>query len=296
MHWRWSDSSVVNAPAFFGSGKPLIGDGEPAAQPNPSSHQQLDVAMVAYHSEELAPANFLQLVQGANPNQLNLTASSDWRVSGFTRGTETPEYPSGACADRADLLSWGQCGQVLWLSATSYTNVTHDEDKDVFFAFGGFFCEQCVQLSDYSLFPPMFVPTYQENKHPSNSRTFAVGSKMTIHFSVVQYDVELNDILPPGLTGVSASMQIVHSDGSPIGGGPKFSCPVTTDPSGRQIVTCRTPSLTLGPFWGITITGTVSNVTPGTYGNTIRGVWGDPGANSDRGGNYRNTDDITITP
>jgi hypothetical protein len=299
MHWRWTNTPFVKIPPFFGQGQPLIGDAEPAAQPNPASHQQLDVAMVAYHSEELAPANYIQLVQGANPNQLTLTPSSDYNVAGFTRGSETLEYPSGSCSFRPDLTSWGRCGEVAWLSATTMSTVAHDEDKDTLFAFGGFFCEVCGQTASYSAYLPGFVATYMENGHPSQSRTFAVGSKMTIQFLGVNAGVEFNDVLPPGLVGVTAIQGLADKNGHSIPGVPRpTSCPVTTNASGQQIVTCESPTGGLGGgvFDQVTITATVGNIAPGTYSNTVHGIWGGAHSNTEPGGNFKSTDDITITP
>jgi hypothetical protein len=294
VHWRWADN--INAPPIFGNGQPLIGDAEPAPAPNPASHQQLDVAMVAYHSEELAPANFMQLVQGANPNQLAFGPGSDYNTAGFTRGFETPEYPSGSCSDRSHLASWGQCGEVMWMSATTSSTVAHDEDKDTFFAFGGFFCEVCGQTASYSGFTPGFAATYMENNHPSKARTFAQGSTMTIKFLGLPPNVELNDLLPPGITNVTAMQGLADKNGHPLPGvQAPVPCSVTLDPSSRELVTCETFSGGLGGgvFDQVIITGQVVTAL-GTYSNTIRGIWGSATENSEPGGNYKSSDTITI--
>lgn len=294
IHWRWTANALANAPAFFGFGQPLIGDGEPAAVPNGLSHQQLDAAMVAFHPGELAPANFMQLVQ--NPTgQLAITRSSDYNTSGFVRGSETPEHPSGSCANRADLASWGQCGQVLWLSATAYTNVAHDEEKDVFFAFGGFFCEECSLGTEYQESLIGLQPTYMEDQHIDTSRVYAPGSKMTIHFSLLRPNIQLNDVLPPGVTGVTAFRQLVDSHDHPLAGSDPIACPVAFDAGGRQVVTCQTPPISPGLFTDVTITGTVGGVGPLITTNTVRAIWGDPQVNLEHGGNYKHSDDVTIT-
>src|SRR5205814_5452817 len=148
-HWRWG-ADILGIPDFYGEGHPLIGDAEPAAVPNSLSHQQLDVALVAYHSEELAPNDFVRLVDNANANDLNLEVPGPGGhfSGGIARGSETLAYPSPSCADRAHLNSWGQCGEVLWMSAKSITVSDHDEDHETLSAFGGFLCEGCANRED----------------------------------------------------------------------------------------------------------------------------------------------------
>lgn len=292
MHWRWGDN--LGAPAFFGDGQPLIGDAIPAAQPNPSSHQQLDVALVAYHSEALSPYSYIQLVKGANPDSLNMLVNlSNHYQGGIAAGKGTLENPSGSCASAADLTSWGQCGEVVWLSATSYTNGAHDEDHDAFFAFGGFFCGICTGL-DYAIQIAGLAPTYRDDKHITNSDSFAVGSQMTILFSGLASGIQVNDVLPPGLTGVTAGFIVVsRASGHPFPGSVPNPCPIATDAAGRQVVTCNLPQLGPSFSWNITITGNVATA-PGHYTNTVHAIWGSGTTNDPVGGNYKNSDPITV--
>jgi hypothetical protein len=183
---------------------------------------------------------------------------------------------------------------VVWLSATSYTNTAHDEDHDAFFAFGGFFCGICTGL-DYATQIAGLAPTYRENEHITHSNSFAVGSTMTILLSGLASGIQVNDVLPPGLTGVTAGFVVVNrTSGNPIPGGVPNPCPIASDAAGRQLVTCDLPQL--GPLyaWNIIITGKVRAV-PGHYTNTVHAIWGSATTNDAAGGNYKSSDTITIT-
>jgi hypothetical protein len=289
MHWRWG--SNLGAPSFFGDGQPLIGDGIPAAIPNPLSHQGVDVALVSYHSEELSPYNYLDLVSQANTAALNVSIDSNNHYhGGYIAGTESLRYPPASCAKLDDLTSWGQCGEVVWLSATSYTNVKHDEDQDTFFAFGGFFCGKCVG-SEYARDIAGLTPTYKENQHPSKSRTFAIGSKMTISFTGLVGGKQVNDVLPPGLTGVTATYVVTDLKGHPLAG--PADCTIGLDAKGRQVATCDLRIMSDVRF-EITIIGTFSNASPGSYSNTVHAIWGTTSLSDTIGGNYKKSDSITI--
>jgi hypothetical protein len=300
MHWRWGSDIFGpfngTARSFYGEGQPLIGDGEPAAVPNPDAHQEMDVAMVAYHSQtnELAPYHFSDLVQGADLGQLRVGRNGDNFVGGFTSGSEKLEYPSGSCSDATDLASWGQCGEVAWLSATSYPYLSRDKSSDTFFAFGGFFCSTCSN-GDYSEVIVGMAPTYRTDHHRT-SGAVAQGETLTTEFSSLRGGVQLNDVLPSGLLNVSASYVELDGDGNPTGS--STPCPVAVDRVRNQVVECD-----LSPFGGsftrfrITISALVSStVTPGTYYNTVHAVWGAEHSNSRIGGNYKKTDAITILP
>lgn len=293
VHWKWSDK--IGAPDFFGRGKPLICDAILAAQATGcSSHQQLDVGLVAYHSEALSPGNFMQLINGGDASPLNLSVVNNQFVGGIAKGTGTLEFPSGGCSSRADLTSWGQCGEVLWLSATSYTTVAHDEDHDNFFAFGGFYCGACI--GDYATQVNGLQPTYRENQHITNSRRFAVGSTMSVEFNGLAGDIQVNDVMVPGLRGVSACfVEFNLGVGHVIPGSTCNPCPApTTDAAGRSVMSCDLPDLGPTIVWNLTITGTVGPIAPGTYSNTVHAIWGSATTNDPVGGNYRNSDSITI--
>jgi hypothetical protein len=302
MHWRWGSDIFgpfnERARTFYGEGQPLIGDGEPVARPNPDSHQEMDVAMVAYHSQanELAPYNFSELVQGADLGQLRVGRNfNDNFVGGWTSGTEQLEYPSGSCSDATDLASWGQCGEVAWLSATSYPYLSRNKSSDTFFAFGGFFCSTCSN-DDYKNVISGLAPTYRRGNHRPTNGAVAQGETLTTEFSNVSAGIQFNDVLPTGLISVNTSYVELDSQGHPTG--PSTPCPVAVDRVGNQVVECD-----LSPFggslvrFGIQISGQVSStLTPGTYYNTVHAVWGFEHSNSRIGGNYKKTDAITILP
>jgi hypothetical protein len=301
MHWRWG--ADLGAPSFFGDGQPLIRDAEPAAQPNLNSHQQLDVGLVAYHSNELAPSHFMRLVQDAQPSRLDVSVdASNHFIGGWTSGSETLEYPSGSCSDTGDLASWGQCGEVVWLSATSYTVSSHDEDSDNFFAFGGFFCGTCTKAStapsadEYANLVSGLVPAYRAAQHVAHSNSVGRGETFTIAFSSVSHGIQFNDVLPPGLLNLTANyVQIDPTSGRPIGS--PTQCAVAVDRLGRQVVTCDLSTFQNDERFNVTVGGLVSStVTPGTYLNTVHVIWGLEHSNSKIGGNYKASDVITILP
>jgi hypothetical protein len=287
IHWRWG-ADIPGIPTVYGSGQPLIGDAEPAAQPKPTSHQQVDVALVPYHSEQLAPSNYLLLLKGANANDLNLSRSGNQYVGGVTKGSETLNYPPDTCSDMNHLASWGQCGQVLYMSATSYTVNKHDEDSDQFFAFGGFFCQTCFN-PEYLPFLPGFHPVYVVNNHVSLHPTAARGSQIRIQFYFVNPGVQLYDLLPRGFTVVSAQIGTYLSGGQHL-----INCPVSTDGDGHPVVACdltvlQTPSL-------VTIVATVgSSMAAGSYDNTVRAIWGPTQLYPTAAGDYKNSDTVTVT-
>lgn len=314
MHWRWGGNLSSNA--TFGSGKPLLGDAEPGALPA-NSRQQLDVALVAYHSEELSPRNFMDdLVVGANRNQLDMHQSTPTAFSGgASQGTETLNYPPGSCYKADDLRSWGQCGQVVWLSATSFAlNVNAsgvgDEDSDTFFAFGGFFCATCSdgQYSDFLGFKPHYSPG--QNALGNMSR----GQQLRIAFGPLPGQLpsgvttQLFDVLPAGMTNITVKINQVSSSQFSQN---LISCSQSVLSSGQTEVNCqiKQPSSpnglpppctnnTNGNFDGnttagacIVISGNVAT-SPGDYENLVHVVWTDPSVLV--AGNLRQIAKITV--
>jgi hypothetical protein len=312
MHWRWSNviaGSVSKYPQF-GGGAPLIGncpgsmmvcgpgttnagvESEPGAVANPYSRQVVYVAVTPYHSEQLAPYNFMNAVRGANlldvgtggtsshpyPGYPGCAGSSNpcasWPYEGYSQGSETLSYPPQTCSDLNHLYSWGQCGQVVWLSAQTYEVVPHDEDADTLFAFDGFFCSTCSN-SDYQSYlslAPRVSPATVKAGHP-----FSVGFDNLTESS--GYD--LYDILPPGTTNVS--LQYPSTTG--------MTCSTSVDGSGVYTVHCVVPALLLIPpcpgpnpgnqtpcLTGLTITANAPT-TAATYQNITHVVWS--------GGNFR---------
>ena len=215
IHWRWGAN--LDHPAAIAVGAPLLGDGEPAAVDNATSHQQLDVALVAYHSEELVPHNFMDLIQGASSGALDMSRSSNTDFSGgYSQGDETLSYPSGSCYAADAPSSWGQCGEVVWLSATSYSTQVDpagigNEDNDTFFAFGGFFCQSCgnsdsdaINYSGAGLLHPRYEPDVRKGV------TLGPGQPLRIILSPVPNllgRVQIYDVLPEGMTNITASIQ-----------------------------------------------------------------------------------------
>jgi hypothetical protein len=332
MHWRWGNDLFGLFPAtgirdFFGDGQPLIADGEPAAQPSLTAVQEMDVGIVAYHSEadQLAPYDFTELLQGAqlgfrSPCPSCLGGWSGLAVGrtgfghdsfegGFASGSEPLSYQPGSCYDANHLASWGQCGEVAWLSATSYPALeTGDNGSGTFFAFGGFFCGQCGfginQAIGLSLHPTYRPDVSGHTQRPGTPFSISFGSGLGIAPSPIQ----IYDVLPVGTTNVGVSLKSGEPEVA-------ITCdPVSTDSSGAPVVHCTitlpsSPPPRPGPHPGpppvpsgpacpgpgcITIRGNLPT-TPGAYRNIVHAVWGSSTTNSEEyGGNLRLIDPITV--
>jgi hypothetical protein len=305
MHWRWgadvSGHAATAGEHQFGDGNPLLGDSEPGGSYAPTSRQQLDVALVAYHSEELSPRNFFDLVQGANPSALDMhNSTSDVFSGGRAQGTETLNYRSGECYAAYALDSWGQCGQVVWLSATAYgLNVSPagvgDEDSDTFFAFGGFFCGHCSapNYSDFLGFKPSYSPAQITRMKPGQPFRISFGQlPKTLPPGV---NIQLFDILPSGMTNVHVTINQVQSIHNAI------SCSTSTLSSGLTLVGCdiQEPSSANGPPSPCTngpciqIEGDLSQ-TPGGYQNVVHLVWTNPSFGNNYAGNLKQVDPVNV--
>ena len=301
MHWRWG-ADLTSRPEF-GNGKPLLGDGEPAAGPT-NARQQLDVAAVAYHSEELSPRNFMDLVKGANSNQLDMHQSTSTAFTGgSTQGSETLNYPAAGCYAASALRSWGQCGQVVWLSATAIAQNVNaagvgDEDNDTFFSFGGFFCGTCSdgQYADFLGLKPKYSP------NQNRLTDMRQGKHLKIAFGNLSgplpsgVDTQLFDILPKGMTSITVKIDQVQSS--------QFShqlvsCTNSVLGSGQTLVACDikqpTSSNDLPPpcvgIACITVEGNLST-TAGNYENVVHAVWTNPSGLI--AGNLRQIDPIVV--
>jgi hypothetical protein len=238
IHWRWGQDILDGRVApYFGGGQPLVQDAEPSALPAaPNTHQQLDVAVVAYHPEELAPYDFTQLVvPGMSDAAMNaaLAVHEDDSVctgvplvgslcgvytGGELPGKETLEFPSGSCSKTAEPSSWGKCGDVTWLSATSFNDSAGHESSDTLFAFGGFFCSAC-QIDNYSPIVSSLRPRVTEAFSGSPGdlsairETNSVGAGKSFHiiFSGIPAAVTITDALSMPVAGVTATVHYVEA-------------------------------------------------------------------------------------
>ena len=313
MHWRWGKDIPFLSTQYpqFGGGAPLIGncpapmmvcgpgtanpgvESEPAAVANPYSRQLMFVAVTPYHSEQLAPYNFMDAVKGATladvgssgtsknpyPGYPGCAGSSNpscsgWPFEGFSKGSETLSYEPQTCFSQTNLSSWGQCGQVVWLSAQTYGVIPHDEDADTLFAFGGFFCSTCTHpdYQSYLGLAPKVSPGTVNAGGP-----FSVGIDNLRQSSAF----DIYDILPAGATNISVQF--------PQGTG--MSCSTAANNSGGYTVHCAVPALFEFPpcpgpnpanpnpcVTSLTITANAPTAA-GTYRNVTHVVWA--------GGNFR---------
>jgi hypothetical protein len=101
----------------------------------------------------------------------------------------------------------------------------------------------------------------------------------------------VNDVLPPGLTGVTATYVVTDLKGHPLAG--PADCTMSVDAKGSQVATCNLRIMSDVRF-DITITGTFTNASPGSYANTVHAIWGTTNLGDTIGGNYKKSDSITI--
>ena len=306
VHWRWG-KDVGGQDPTFGGGLPLVGDAEPGARPTTKSEQQLDVALVAYHSDELSPYNFSDLVQGANVSDLNLSGGAVGQSpfkGGYTAGRETLHYPASSCFSGTNPASWGQCGQVVWLSGTTFASKPGTESSDTFFAFGGFFCTTCENNDGYYDFAPGLHPNYI----PPATPPFHVGpdTPLTIELmsELPRENTVVRDLLPAGSHSITVTMALPQTG---LGVKPRLFCKVLTLRVGQE-VSCF---LDLGPdssYWSKDYpliscpTGDCIAVhlrtplRPGSYTNTVSDAWDYNPANDTRhlSGNLKLTDNIIV--
>ncbi len=304
VHWRWGADVAKHADTAdehqFGDGAPLLGDDEPAAVGTLSSRQQLDVALVAYHSEELAPRNYFDLVQGANENQLDMHQSThDAYTGGWSQGKETLDYPTGACFASYAPASWGQCGQVLWLSATTFTDhVTAgvgDEDNDTLFAFGGFFCGKC--SGGYAAVAKSYDPSLLPSTLPT--QPVAPGQLLRMSFSYDLVGTKLFLVLPPGSSHITVT---THDPPAPMPAPnqPRTTCAESTDAHGEPVVQCTipeppqpNPTHCIGTDPCLTVQANAPEA-PGDYTAVVHAAWGSGAANTGSGGNVRLIIPVTV--
>ena len=343
MHWRWGKDILDDRVATqLGNGQPLVVDAEPGALPATgnqrcgleppapcpnSKHQQLDVAQVAYHSEELTPSDYSQLVVPGVPDAAVEAALNTFFVplSGeLLRGSvpgnaERLESPSGSCSAPNNPSTWGQCGQVTWLSATSFNDAANDETSDTLFAFGGFFCGTCGN-QNYTAVSLAAHPYYVQSV-PSPQAALACAlsagraslcqkpptlkSGQAFHILFANPTgtrflhpgaVRIYDELPAGSTRVSGEVTYLDTGGLfGVGAGPQtVPCNVTSASSGAPLVQCTVPDANIS-FDIVHVSATAPSH-PGTVTNTVHATWGSDTSNSEFGGNYRTTDALTFGP
>ncbi len=276
MHWRWG--SDIGAPSSFGNGVPLVADGEPGAVPSTSSRQVLDVGQVAYHSEELAPYSFWDIIHGANQSDLALSHDHDHFFGGIARGDETLNYSPDSCYVPQNPATWGQCGEVTWLLARTTTAFTHDADTDTFFAFGGFFCGKC-----QGPLPANLNVAYSGAHGQESLRAGAPFSARLVTGPTQGF--QLFDALPTGTSGVSGTVFYTRVQPRPgeQGGTP---CDISTDQFGNPLVHCVV-SGPVAPTATVVINGTLPSGAV-TANNSVHVTW--------NSGNYKTVDVLTIKP
>jgi hypothetical protein len=296
IHGRWGAAVCSRFPQFkpCGAGKPLLCDtpGEPWPAPysDCNATQNLDGALVPYHSEQVAGVdNFETLLPGADFTQLNQGTTLEG-----TQGNESLIVPPGACYDQSDLLSWGQCGVVTWLDDTAFSANT-----GTLFTFGGFFCADPGCKSADAYLADKIDPTYLVAGQPPVALSpgqhllLSPGQQYSIELTAPMAQGETHffaDLLPPGSTNVQVT-DPYNLCGTPF-----------TDGSGLTAVKCEMPApACFGPSCilpTVTITANAP-MAAGRFTNYVRAVWGLSTTTSDviqpLGGNYRKADTICVS-